>query len=149
MRSLILAALLATAGVAPMCVPVTAQPAWQADASAVARANAGTVTIISGGIDGTYIRIAADLAAVLDDGTTLRVLPVLGKGSLQNIVDILYLRGVDIGIVQSDVLAYVRQRHLYPNIEQSVQYIAKLYDEEVHLLVRKDIRASRTWLGSR
>ena len=139
MRSLILVLAMAMAGIAPPRHPVAAQPAWQADAPAAARANAGTVTIISGGIDGTYIRIASDLAAVLDDGATLRVLPVLGKGSLQNIADILYLRGVDVGIVQSDVLAYVRQRHLYPNIEQSVQYIAKLYDEEVHVLVRKDI----------
>ena len=129
----------ATLGVTPFGPPAAAQSAWQVDASAAARANAGTVTIISGGIDGTYIRVASDLAAVLDDGATPRILPVLGKGSLQNIADILYLRGVDIGIVQSDVLAFVRQRHLYPNIEQSVQYIAKLYDEEVHVLVRKDI----------
>lgn len=103
------------------------------------RANAGTVGIISGGVDGTYVRIAADLAAVLDDGQVLRVLPILGKGSLQNMADILYLHGVDIGIVQSDVLAYVKQQHLYPGVEQSVQYITKLYDEEVHVLARKDI----------
>ena len=42
-----------------------------------ARANAGTVGIISGGVDGTYVRIAADLSAVLDDGQNLRVLTVL------------------------------------------------------------------------
>src|SRR5262249_25691389 len=30
------------------------------------KANAGTVGIISGGVEGTYIRIAADLSAVLD-----------------------------------------------------------------------------------
>jgi TRAP transporter TAXI family solute receptor len=138
MRSVILAFLLAVATALSPRHAAVAQP-WQVDPAAAARANAGTVTIIAGGIDGTYIRIASDLAAVLDDGTTLRILPVLGKGSLQNIADILYLRGVDVGIVQSDVLAYVRQRHLYPNIEQSVQYIAKLYDEEVHVLVRKDI----------
>ena len=107
--------------------------------SSPAKANAGTVGIISGGVDGTYVRIAADLAAVLDDGQTLRVLPVIGKGSLQNVADILYLRGIDVGIVQSDVLAYVRQQHLYPGVEQSLQYIAKLYDEEVHVLARKDI----------
>src|SRR5690242_6308115 len=42
-----------------------------------ARANAGTVGVVSGGVDGTYVRIAADLAAVLDNGDTLRVLPVI------------------------------------------------------------------------
>ncbi len=100
----------------------------------VARANAGTVGIIAGGVDGTYIRIAADLAAVLDDGERLRVLSVLGKGSLQNIADVLYLRGIDIGIVQSDVLAYASRKQLYPGIEQSIQYVTKLYDEEIHVL---------------
>src|SRR6185437_4530112 len=33
----------------------------------------------------------------------------------------------------------VKQQHLYPGVEQSVQYITKLYDEEVHVLARKDI----------
>ena len=42
----------------------------------VASANQGTVSIISGGIGGTYIRIATDLAAVLDDGENLRILPI-------------------------------------------------------------------------
>jgi TRAP transporter TAXI family solute receptor len=102
-------------------------------------ANAGTVGVISGGADGTYIRIAADLAAVLDEGEYLRVLPVIGKGSLQNISDLLYLRGIDIAIVQSDVLAAATRDRLFPGVGQLVQYIAKLYDEEVHVLARRDI----------
>jgi len=103
------------------------------------RANAGTVGVISGGPDGTYVRIAADLAAVLDDGDALRVLPILGKGSLQNLADILVLRGVDIGIVQSDVLAFARRERLLPGVDSLIQYIAKLYDEEVHVLARPEI----------
>jgi TRAP transporter TAXI family solute receptor len=131
----LLLVVLAFLGIAPFAM---AQPTPLASSS-LAKANAGTVGIISGGVDGTYVRIAADLAAVLDDGQTLRVLPVLGKGSLQNVADILYLRGIDVGIVQSDVLTYVRQQRLYPGVEQSLQYIAKLYDEEVHVLARKEI----------
>jgi TRAP transporter TAXI family solute receptor len=104
-----------------------------------AKANAGTVGIISGGVDGTYVRIAADLSSVLDDGDRLRILPVIGKGSLQNISDILFLRGIDIGIVQSDVLAYAKRQPPYPGVERSVQYITKLYDEELHVLARQDI----------
>jgi TRAP-type uncharacterized transport system substrate-binding protein len=115
-------------------------PAYgQASANSTAQANAGTVGIISGGVDGTYIRIASDLAAVLDDDDRLRVLPLVGKGSLQNVADILFLRGIDIGIVQSDVLAFVKRRLTYPGIDQSIQYITKLYDEEVHVLARRDI----------
>ena len=110
-----------------------------AQSDAVTAANAGTVGVVSGGVNGTYVRVAADLAAVLDDGDRLRVLPIISKGSVQNIADILYLRGIDIGIVQSDVLAYVRQQRLFPGVDQAIQYITKLYEEEVHVLARKDV----------
>lgn len=97
-------------------------------------ANVGTVGVVSGGVDGTYARIAADLAAVLDEDGRLRVVPVLGKGSVQNVKDILYLKGIDIGIVQSDVLAYLKRERLVPNIASRLKYITKLYNEELHIL---------------
>lgn len=103
------------------------------------RANSGTVGVISGGVEGTYIRIAADLSSVLDDGDRLRVLPVIGKGSVQNISDIIYLHGIDIGIVQSDVMGYLLRENLFPGVGKMINYIAKLYDEEIHILARQDI----------
>jgi uncharacterized protein len=114
----------------------TAQP----DAALRERINVGTVGLMSGGVDGTYVRIAADLAAVLDDRKSLRVMPILGKGSLQNIADVLYLRGVDVGIVQSDVLAYAQRQRLFPTLERRIRYITKLYNEEFHLLAHADIK---------
>lgn len=118
--------------------PAQPSPAQTLTAMA-ARANQGTVGIISGGVDGTYVRFAADLAAVLDDGDNLRVVPVIGKGSIQNILDIVLLRGIDIGIVQSDVLAFARRERLLPGVTSLIQYITKLYDEEIHLLTREGI----------
>jgi TRAP-type uncharacterized transport system substrate-binding protein len=132
------AALLST-----LATQAVAQQGWsggQAELSALsARANAGTVGVISGGVDGTYVRIAADLAAVLDSGDEMRVLPIIGRGSLQNLADILFLRGVDVGIVQSDVLAFAQRQRLFPSVATLVHYIAKLYDEEVHLLAAPGI----------
>ena len=96
--------------------------------------NRGTVGIVTGSVDGTYARIASDLARVLDDGEKLRVLPILGKGSIQNIADILYLKGVDLGIVQSDVFAFMKREGIFPAIGQRIHYVSKLYNEEVHLL---------------
>jgi TRAP transporter TAXI family solute receptor len=113
------------------------------------RANAGTVGVISGGVDGTYVRIAADLASVLDNADELRILPMIGRGSLQNISDIMFLRGVDIGIVQSDVLAFAQRQRLFPGVTQLVHYIAKLYDEELHLLARPGIGRVEELAGQR
>jgi uncharacterized protein len=123
--------------------------AWQPQAGQIARANAGTIGVISGGVEGTYIRIAADLASVLDDGEKLRVLPVVGKGSVQNLSDIAWLRGIDVGIVQSDVLAYALRENSVPGIGVMVKYIAKLYDEEVHVLARPEITAVEQLAGKR
>ena len=110
-------------------------------------ANAGTVGVIAGGVDGTYIRIAADLAAVLDNGNALRVVAMIGRGSLQNIQDIVLLRGVDVGIVQSDALAFARRNRLVPGADNLIQYIAKLYDEEIHLLARPGIHTMQDLAG--
>jgi TRAP transporter TAXI family solute receptor len=113
------------------------------------QANAGTVGIVSGGVDGTYVRIAADLAAVLDNPDGLRVLSLIGKGSLQNLSDIIFLKGIDVGIVQSDVLAYAKRERLYAGLDKSVQYIAKLYDEEMHILAGKGIETVADLAGKK
>jgi len=116
--------------------------------------NQSTVGIISGGVTGTYVRIAADLADAFDQGYDLRVLPVIGKGSVRNIEDLLLLRGIDIAIVQSDVLDFYKRADLYPGIEQKIAYIAKLYNGEVHLLARAefasvdDLRGRRVNFGT-
>jgi TRAP transporter TAXI family solute receptor len=112
-----------------------AQDVWQ-QRDAV---NAGTVGIVSGGVTGTYVRIASDLSNALDSGYELRVLVVLGKGSIRNLEDLLLLKGIDIAIVQSDVLDFYRTAGIYPNIDNRVRYITKLYNEEVHILARSDI----------
>src|SRR5947209_20008444 len=72
--------------------------------------NANTLTLISGTIGGTYVQFGADLASVLDDNNELRVLPIIGRGSVQSVADILFLQGVDLGIVRSDTLDYLEKK---------------------------------------
>ena len=115
----------------------------------VSRVNGGRVGIISGGIGGTYIRIATDLASVLDDGDRIRVLPIMGKGSVQNITDILYLKGIDIGIVQSDVLKFMKRQTVHRNIQARIHYITKLYNEEFHLISSKNITSVKDLAGKK
>jgi TRAP transporter TAXI family solute receptor len=125
------------------------QPGTQAHTSRVEQVNRGTVGIITGAITGTYARIATDLSAVLDSGDELRVLPIMGKGSVQNITDILYLRGIDVGIVQSDVLQFIRETGTYPDISNRIAFITKLYNEEIHILTRDDIKSVEDLRGKK
>src|SRR6202047_371294 len=80
----------------------------------VAAINRGVVDLETSGAAGISVRIAEDLANLVDDGATRRVVPVVGKGSLQNLTDLKYLRGIDMAIVQTDVLDYAKEQRLGP-----------------------------------
>ena len=115
--------------------PILAQS--QSEKAIRERANAGTVTLITGGIDGvsnTYQNLASDLASVLDVKSELRVLPIIGYGSLQNIEDLLFLKGIDVGMVHSDVMRHMEQKQVLPGARNRLKYITKLYDEQLHIL---------------
>jgi TRAP transporter TAXI family solute receptor len=100
------------------------------------RINANTLSIVSGNPNATYMTIAYDLSAVLDDGDEFRILPVIGKGGGQNIKDVRFLKGVDLGITQSNLLPYFKKTNEIGTIDDKIVYIAKLFNEELHLIVR-------------
>jgi len=81
--------------------------------------NANTVTLISGTIGGTYVQFGADLASVLDDGNKLRVLPIVGRARCKALPDVLFLQGVDLGIVRSDTLDYLEKKGFAKDIKNS------------------------------
>lgn len=99
--------------------------------------NKDTVGIISGNPNGTYLRLAYDMSAVLD-GDNLRVLPIIGAGGGGNIKDVRFLKGIDLGITQSVLLNRFKRTNEIGPIEDKIVYIAKLNNEEMHLIVRSD-----------
>lgn len=136
---------------APQTQAVKPQPQVRVvpPSQAVEIANQGTVGIIAGGFGSTDLRIVSDLATVLNDKNRLRLLPMIGQGSVQNIDDILFLRGVDVGIVQSDVFAHLKKQGKHGNIEARVNYISKLFNVEFHLLARDNIKSIEDLAGKR
>jgi TRAP transporter TAXI family solute receptor len=102
------------------------------------RINANTIALVSGNLNATYLTIAYDLSAVLDDGDNFRVLPVVGKGGGQNIRDVRFLKGIDLGITQSILLNTFRRTNEIGSIDDKIVYLAKLFNEELHLVVRAD-----------
>jgi uncharacterized protein len=120
---------------------VWAGPAGYAAAPQLQDVNRGVVELEIGSSAGISVRIAEDLASLIDDGATRRVLPVVGKGSLQNITDLRLLRGIDLAILQTDVLDYANQQNLFPRLNYDITYVAKLYNEEFHLLARPEIKS--------
>jgi TRAP transporter TAXI family solute receptor len=114
----------------------------------VDRVNRGVVEIETGTADGISVKMANDLADLLDDGATRRVIPVVGQGSLQNIVDLKLLRGIDLAIIQADALDYARTQKVMQGLE-SLTYVARLYNEEFHLLARGNIKTVQDLKGKK
>ena len=104
-------------------------------------ANRGVVELETGSSAGISVRIVEDIASIVNDGATRRVVPVVGQGSLGNIIDLKLLRGIDMAIVEADILDYAREQKLFPGMEATITYITKLYNEELHLLARPEIKS--------
>ncbi|HUH83343.1 MAG TPA: TRAP transporter substrate-binding protein [Stellaceae bacterium] len=109
--------------------------AWLGSARAESladHANRGLVELVTGG-DAASIAMAQDLASVIDDGETRRLLPVIGRGAIENLVDVKLLHGIDLGVVQLDALESARDTTM-PHLDGSITYVAKLHNEELHIL---------------
>lgn len=113
----------------------------------------GTVTIMSGStFDGTAT-IARDLATLVGGDGSLRVVPIVGQGPAQTMRDVLSLGttdtglSVDMGVTHSTVLYhYARTGELGP-IKDRLVYVAKLFNEDLHLLTGADIAAVQDLSG--
>lgn len=133
-----------------VCTLSAAQAQRQATArtvDAAERANANTVTLVSGTPGASYFRIASDMSFVLDDGEELRVLSILGKGALQNAVDILLLRGVDLGLVRTDTPDQLKADERVANKRRNLVYIARLFNDEMQVLTTRDVTDVRQLAG--
>jgi TRAP-type uncharacterized transport system substrate-binding protein len=114
--------------------------------------NLNTVSIISGSpsSDDTSLQIAYDLAAVLNDGDNLRILPVVGIGGPRNIRDVRALKGIDLGLTQTSILSNFRgSNEQLGNFDNKIVYIAKLFNEEMHLVARSDITSLQQLQGQK
>ena len=123
------------------------------------------VGIIAGDVKGAYTKLAQDLAEVSNESnppeepenqedpylpTIARVMVTLGGGSIQNIVDLIDVTGIDMAIVQSDVLEAMRIEAIdVPNYRDYIRYVVKLHNEEIHILAGPDIKNIKQLQGKK
>jgi TRAP-type uncharacterized transport system substrate-binding protein len=113
------------------------------------RKNTWTVGVAGGVMSGTNMIFADEMAQVLDDGDNLRVLPMVTYGAASNLEDLLYLRGVDVAITQSDVFEYFRSQRKINNLDGRINYILRLPIAEMHVLARNDIKSIEDLRGKK
>ena len=109
--------------------------------------NAWTVGLAAGLIEGAPLRLAAEMARVVDDGDNLHVLPIVTHGPTENVNSLLYLRGVDLAIINSDSLEEYKVQ--FPEIRQHVTYLLSLFPSELHIFVRPEIQTLQDLVGKK
>ena len=110
--------------------------------------NAGTVTVITAPAGGATSAFGSDMARVLDSND-VRVLTVLGKGPVHNVIDVLALKAIDMGVVVADVPEFYRLQYKIPDITSQLRYIAKLYNNEIHVVAPSSVHSIFDLAGKR
>ena len=102
---------------------------------------AESLGLTTGGDKGTYYQFGSNLQALVKpQGIDLTVYP--SRGSVENVYAVFQRPGVQMGIVQADVLAFVSRIQTDPVLKRiagKTKMVFPLYNEEIHLLGRRDI----------
>jgi TRAP-type uncharacterized transport system substrate-binding protein len=143
---------------AALCGPATAEPrrphndppplaAISGEAAIRDRLNAWSIGLAGGLLEGAPIHFATEIARVVNDGGTMHVLPVVTRGPTENVNDLLYLKGIDTAIINSDSLEEYKSQ--VPQIQQRITYILSLFPSELHIFVRPEIRSLADLAGKK
>ncbi len=107
--------------------------------------------IVTGGPKGTYYQFGLNLEKLVKQkGINLSV--ANSNGSVENVFAVYKRPNTQMGIVQSDVLAFVAKVETDPvlkRIAKKIKMVFPLYNEEVHLLARNDIADFDSLQGKR
>jgi len=102
---------------------------------------AADLGLITGSERGTYYQFGLNLQTLVKaHGIDLTVHP--SRGSVENIYAVYQKPGVQMGIVQADVLAFVSRIQTDPVLKRigaKTKMVFPLYNEEVHILGRREI----------
>lgn len=111
------------------------------------RINEWTLGLAGGLLEGAPIRLATEMARVVNDGENLHVLPIVTRGPTENLNDLLYLKGVDMAIISSDSLEEYKQQ--LPDVQRRITYILNLFPSELHVFVRPEISSLADLAGKK
>jgi hypothetical protein len=122
-------------------------PAISSEAQIRDRINAWTIGLAGGLLEGAPIHFATEIARVVNDGGAMHVLPIVTRGPTENVNDLLYLKGIDAAIINSDSLEEYKSE--VPQIQQRVTYVLSLVPSELHIFVRPEIRSLADLAGKK
>ncbi|MGJ4993632.1 TAXI family TRAP transporter solute-binding subunit [Bradyrhizobium sp. HKCCYLS3077] len=127
-----------------------AEPRSASDEVAIkARMNQWTVGLAAGLPDGGFVRFASEMARTMDDGDNMRLIPMVTRGTTSNIADLLYLRGVDVGITYADAFDFYAKQAGLSNINDRIRYVLRFFISDVHIYAREEFKTLQDLKGQK
>jgi TRAP-type uncharacterized transport system substrate-binding protein len=123
------------------------RPRPRSDDEIRSRTNVGTVNLAAGLIEGAPLRFAAEISRVVNGEGEAHVLPVVTRGPTENVNDLLYLKGIDVAIINSDSLDEYKAQ--VPQVEHRIVHIMNLFPSELHVFVRPGISSLAELAGKK
>ena len=111
------------------------------------RINAWVVGVAAGKLEGAPIRLVEEMSRVVDDGDQMQALPIITRGPSYNVHALLYLRGIDLAVINGDVLDFFGKSQNISRINQRINYVMKMFNSELHVLVRPEIKSLEDLTG--
>ena len=113
--------------------------------------NETVIYLMGGQLGGGYIKLAHDVSVALQDEQNLRVLPVVGGAAVQNVRDILFLKGIDLALTTVQALNLLKESNEVgtKNIQNEIAYIAPLFPDEMHVIVRNEVNDLKELMGKK
>ncbi len=119
----------------------------QAEDARAVKLNQGTIGLVASQPE--LLATAMQISKAIDHTNGLRLLPIMGRGGLQTINDLMYLKSVDAALLSSDALAYVQKNGLYAEDAPKITYLAKLASSNVIILARREFTTLESLRGMR
>ena len=111
------------------------------------KTNAGSIGLAAGLLEGAPVHFAAEIARVVNENSDMHVLPIVTRGPTENVNDLLYLKGVDVAIINSDSLEEYKSQ--VPQIQERILYLLSLFPSELHIFVRPEINSLADLAGKK
>ena len=111
------------------------------------KTNAGSIGLAAGLLEGAPVHFAAEMARVVNENSDMHVLPIVTRGPTENVNDLLYLKGVDVAIINSDSLEEYKSQ--VPQIQERILYLLSLFPSELHIFVRPEINSLADLAGKK
>jgi ABC-type amino acid transport substrate-binding protein len=125
---------------------LSAMPMAAADSRAD-KLNQNTIGLMAA--DPQWLPQATAIAAAVQHEQGLRILPILGAGTLQAVSDLAYLERVDAALVPLDTLTYAQAQGLLDGLGGKVTYVARLQPVTWALVVPAKVDGLQALQGKR